>query len=368
MSRQLFIHFTILFSSFNLLSFDLTANPRGRAKTEIEKTYLFPGTGFFIKNRDPYPDEDAKVWFIEAMNLQKAGELSDALKLFEKFSKRRSDLVVEYEEKSVLVGPESVYRAAMIRENQGDWKKAFDHLQLIAKAYVRYDFDRVAASLMRIAEQIATEDLPKKWGVVPRLRSGSDDRERLNQIVELSRGPKFAPRALMVLAEIALKDSKDEEAVDALERLVNLYPEHYLAEKAYFMLGNIHKEFVSGPSYDQEATLQALHYFEDYLILFEDIPARGTDESIEHFEIRKVETETRSKLVLEGRIKMRERLAQSKLEVGRYVEKYGKYFLVRWRELGNQPALQFYNQAITTAPESEAAREAEARVADLRNE
>ena len=65
---------------------------------------------------------------------------------------------------------------------------------------------------------------------------------------------------------------------------------------------------------------------------------------------------------------MRESLAQSKLEIGQYVEKYGKYFLVRWRELGNQPALQFYNQAITTAPESEAAREAEARVVDLRNE
>ena len=65
---------------------------------------------------------------------------------------------------------------------------------------------------------------------------------------------------------------------------------------------------------------------------------------------------------------MRESLAQSKLEVGRYVEKYGKYFLVRWKELGNQPALQFYHQAITSAPESNAAREAEERVAELRND
>ena len=277
MCRKLFI-ISIGFSTFYLLSFDLFANPRGSAKTEVEKTYLFPGTGFFVKNRDPYPPDEAKGWFLEAMNLQKSGELADALKLFEKFSKRRSDLIIEYDGKKVLVGPESIYRAAMIREKQGDWKKAFDHLQLVAKAYVRYDFERVAASLMRIAEQIATEDLPKKWGVVPRLRSGSEDRERLNQIVELSRGPKFAPRALMVLAEIARKDSKDDEAVDALERLVNFYPEHYLAEKAYFMLAKIHEEFVSGPSYDQGATLQALHYFEDYLILFEDTPNRGPDE------------------------------------------------------------------------------------------
>ena len=47
-----------------------------------------------------------------------------------------------------------------------------------------------------------------------------------------------------------------------------------------------------------------------------------------------------------------------------YVEKYGKYYLVPIGvSLGNRPALQFYNEAITTAPESKAAREAESKVA-----
>ena len=245
------------------------ANPRAPKQTDEVKTYLFPGTGFFIKNRDPYEDDEAREWFLEAIELQRTDELSDALKLFEKFTKRRCDLIIDFENTPTLIGPESIYRAAMIREKQGDWKKSFDHLQLIAQAYVRYDFERVASSLMRIAEQIATEDLPKKWGVVPRLRSGAEDRERFNQIVELSRGPKFAPRALLVLAEISLKDDKTDEAVDALERLVNYYPDHYHCEKAYFMLGEIHQGFVSGPSYDQGSTLQALNYYEDYLILFE---------------------------------------------------------------------------------------------------
>jgi hypothetical protein len=40
--------------------------------------------------------------------------------------------------------------------------------------------------------------------------------------------------------------------------------------------------------------------------------------------------------------------------------------MVRWQELGNKPALQFYNEAITTAPESNAARVAEKKVAELR--
>ena len=34
----------------------------------------------------------------------------------------------------------------------------------------------------------------------------------------------------MVLAEISIKDNKEEEAVDALICLVNLYPDHYLSE------------------------------------------------------------------------------------------------------------------------------------------
>ena len=365
-SKAIFFIVTICFLTLGFYQAD--ANPRAPKKSDEVKTYLFPGTGFFIKNRDPYKDNEAKEWFLEAIELQRADELSGALKLFEKFTKRRCDLIIDFENTPTLIGPESIYRAAMIREKQGDWKKSFDHLQLIAKAYVRYDFERVASSLMRIAEQIATEDLPKKWGVIPRLRSGSEDRERFNQIVELSRGPKFAPRALLVLAEISLKDDKIDEAVDALERLVNYYPDHYHCEKAYFMLGEIHQGFVSGPSYDQGSTLQALNYYEDYLILFEQSPPRGANESQEQFELRIKESSERKELARKGRQAMRESLAQSKLEVGKYVEQYGKYFLVRWQELGNQPALQFYNQAITTAPESDAAREAEKSVAKLRNE
>ena len=49
------------------------------------------------------------------------------------------------------------------------------------------------------------------------------------------------------------------------------------------------------------------------------------------------------------------------------MEKYGKFYLTRWRELGDGPAIQFYNEAITTAPESSAARKAEKNIARLRS-
>ena len=75
------------------------------------------------------------------------------MNLYEKFSKRRSDFRIIVGNNEVQIGPEALYRAAKIRENRGDWQKAFASLRLIAEAYTDYDFERVAESLMRIAER-----------------------------------------------------------------------------------------------------------------------------------------------------------------------------------------------------------------------
>ena len=349
----------------------LQAVPRPSSDTRLsddEPKHLFPGTGFFVKNRNPYNDREAKEWFLEALTLEKKNDDKQALKLFEKFTKRRSDLIFTRIDKNIIVGPEAIFRAAALREKKGDWKTAFTHLQLIANAYPSYDFERVAESLMRIAERLAKEKLPKKWGFLPRFRSAAEDRGRLNQIVDLARGPRFAPRALMVLSEIALKDDKDEDAVDALERLINYYPHSHLCEEAYFLLGGIFQKRVSGPSYDQGATLKALNFYEDYLILFEDSPSQGKRETIQPYKERIRSAKTRKEVALKSRRELRQTLAASKFEIGQYLEEYGKFFLIRWKELGNGPALQFYNEAITIAPESQAARAAEEKVSQLRND
>jgi tetratricopeptide (TPR) repeat protein len=364
---KIFISLSIVLSCCSLFAVSPGDNRNNRNSASQDKQYLFPGTGFFKKNRLPLDDVQANEWFLEAESAESDGDTRDALSLYEKFSKRRSDFRIVRNKVEIQVGPESLYRAANLREQSGDWQKAFEHLRLIAEAYTDYDFERVAESLMRIAERLAKEKLPRKWGVLPRFRSGSQDRLRLNQIAGLARGPRFAPRALMALSEIALKDNKEEEAVDALERLTNLYPDNYLCEEAYFILAKIFEDRVAGPSYDQGATLKALNFYEDYLILFSKSPPQSQHEELEDYQIRLKEARERVLLAEVGRKKMRETLAASKVEVGEYVEKYGKYYLVNWKDLGNRPALQFYNEAITIAPESKAAREAENKVAELRS-
>ena len=364
---NIFIVLSLIMPFCSIWSVSPGDNRNNRSSASQDKEHLFPGTGFFKKNRDPLNNEQAQKWFFEAEAAESSGDLGDALSLYEKFSKRRSDFRIVKDEEEIQIGPESLYRASNLREKRGDWQKAFEHLRLIAEAYTDYDFERVAESLMRIAERLAKEKLPRKWGVLPRFRSGSQDRLRLNQIAGLARGPRFAPRALMALSEIALKDGKEEEAVDALERLTNLYPDNYLCEEAYFILAKIFEDRVAGPSYDQGATLKALNFYEDYLILFAESPPQSKHEELEEYKVRLIDAKQRVLLAEAGRKKMRETLAASKVVVGEYVEKYGKYYLVNWKELGNRPALQFYNEAITIAPESKAAREAESKVAKLRS-
>ena len=117
----------------------------------------------------------------------------------------------------------------------------------------------------------------------------------------------------------------------------------------------------------QGSTLKALNFFEDYLILFDRSPPQGKYEADSAYQHRLKLAVDRKKHAQKSKRDMRQILAESKVEIGKYVENYGKYFILRWKELGNKPALQFYNEAITTAPESEAARVAEQRVAALRS-
>ena len=101
----------IVFTLSLLIIGDSSAAPKSTVGGDV-KDFLFPGTGFFVKNRNPYDEQTAKAWFLQAERSQKEGDLGEALTLYEKFTKRRSDASVSTKDGPVLVGPESLYRAA----------------------------------------------------------------------------------------------------------------------------------------------------------------------------------------------------------------------------------------------------------------
>ena len=144
----------------------------------------------------------------------------------------------------------------------------------------------------------------------------------------------YAPLALMALARGEEQLKNTDDAIDALDQMVNTYQTSVLVPSAYLELARMHASLVEGAYYDQAETRQAITYYEDFMILFPGDPniakaAQGLDT-------------------------MKKVLAQSKIKIGDF------YFYKR----DNYTAARvFYNEAITSYPDSPVARTAKQRLA-----
>ena len=146
----------------------------------------------------------------------------------------------------------------------------------------------------------------------------------------------YAPLSLMDIARGQEFIKETDEAIDALDRLVNTYPQSVLAAVAYLKLGDLHASLSEGPMYDQASTKEAMTYYEDFMILYPGDPniaqaAAGVD-------------------------RMKTILARSKIYIGDF------YF---YKRQNYRAARVFYNEAITAYPESAPANLAKKRLADV---
>ena len=141
------------------------------------------------------------------------------------------------------------------------------------------------------------------------------------------------PQALLNVADTAQINGQDEVAIVALKKIINDYSESAITPDAYFKIANIYADFIKGPEYDLEFTREAIRYCEDYIALFSSRTEIG--------------------LIKALRERMLNTLATNRLYMADYY-----YFNRR----DNVAALIFYNEAITLAPNSNAASEAQNRL------
>jgi outer membrane protein assembly factor BamD len=127
-----------------------------------------------------------------------------------------------------------------------------------------------------------------------------------------------------------------EEAIDALDRFINNYPQNILAPDAYLKLAQMNAALVDGPYYDQASTKEAITYFQDFMILFPGDHNIGAAEK--------------------GLADMKQTLAESKIKMADF------YFYKRSNFVA---ARVFYNEAITSYPDSDVATLARKRLADV---
>jgi outer membrane protein assembly factor BamD len=235
-----------------------------------------------------------------------------------------------------IYAPEAYYRTAQIRLARGELYKAFEAYQSLLAGYPNTPrFQEVLAQQFKIATSLK-DGARNRWLGLPGFRNRERAIQYYEQLIFNAPYSDYAPLALMNVAQLHQRLKQDGEAIDALDRLINFYPDHLLAPDAYLRLAQTHASLVTGPHYDQASTREAITYFEDFMILFPGDPG-----------IREAE---------QGLDEMRSIYARSKIVMAEFYH-YKRRNYVAARVL--------YNEAITAYPDSAVASLARERLQDV---
>jgi outer membrane protein assembly factor BamD len=254
---------------------------------------------------------------------RKALDLMNSARKSEEAGSRRSairaygNLAKKYP--NSIYAPEALYRSAHLRLAGRDFQKAFEDFQGVVG---RYPNTKCFNEML--------------WGLLPGFRARDKALEFFETILVNAPYSDYAPLSLMNIARGHQKLNQIEDAIDALDRMVNNYPQSLLAPDAYLKLGQTHATLVDGPYYDQAATNEAITYFTDFMLLFpSDAGVAAAEKG------------------LDG---MKNMLAESKMKIGDF------YF---YKRSNYTAAKVFYNEAITSYPESPIAGRAKLRLVDV---
>lgn len=237
-----------------------------------------------------------------------------------------------------IYAPEALYRSAHLHLKRKEYTKAFDDFQGVLGRYPNTKrFTEIVGEQYRIASALLDGARSRiLWGLLPGFTARDKAIEYFETILANAPYSDYAPLALMNIARGHQKLKQTEDAIDALDRMINNYPQSLLAPDAYLKLGQTHASLVDGPYYDQASTKEAMTYFTDFMLLF---PSDGGVAAAE-----------------KGLDGMKTMLAESKMKMGDF------YF---YRRDNYTAAKVFYNEAITAYPESPIAGRAKARLADV---
>lgn len=313
-----------------LLSLAALALFTGRAAADLVWS---PQTGWRVEGGlvEDFTTEDGRN-ALDLMNKARAaeekGDEGDAIDLYQKVSKRYP---------SSVFAPEAFFRMGNLYYQRKSYFKAFEAYQQVVSRYPNTpNFNEVVGRQYRIASDLADGARNHIFGVIP----GFKNRDRAVQYFEqtIANAPfsDYAPLSLMNVAKSHQRLGNTEEAIDALDRMINFYPRSVLAPDAYLKLAQTHSTLVDGPYYDQASTNEAITYYEDFMILFPGDPGVASAEK--------------------GLSEMKSVLAESKMILADYYYRHRKNY---------RAARVFYNEAITVFPDSPIAARARERLTDV---
>jgi outer membrane protein assembly factor BamD len=251
-----------------------------------------------------------------------------ALKNYKKITKRYPNSAYS---------PEALYRTGYIRLARKQYTKAFQAFQEIVMRYPNTPrFNQVVGEQYRIASALLDGARGRGFLLIPGFKHRENSIILFEQVLANAPYSEYAPLALMSIAKAHQMFGNAEEAIDALDRMINTYPKSLLTPDAYLRLAQAHASLVEGPNYDQSSTKEAITYYEDFVILYPGDPNIATAEK--------------------GLADMKQVLAESKIRVADYYFKYRKNY---------KAARVFYNEAITDYPDSTVAARARTQLVQV---
>ncbi len=303
--------------------------PRERESERLEKRRgkVF-GKGE-IRGLTPEDAAAAQTLLDEGIALEAKGRNSAALGKYKRIYKKypRS-----------LVAPEAYYRTGKIQYESGHVEKAFAAYDAIVTAYPEFGhFNELISKEYTIAYDLVKGRVKRKFlGLI----DWGTNRERgvgfFEKLVFNAPYSDYAPLALMNIAEAYVDMGSLDPAIFTLDRLITNYPNSIVTPDAYLRMGQVQERLVNGPEYDMGANTEAMHHYEDFVILFAKDPNVGAAE--------------------EGLARTKEMMAESRIKMADF------FYYKRSRY---QAARVFYNEAITIAPTSAAADSAKKKLAQL---
>jgi len=306
----------------------LLAAPPAQADVSLNPFDWFGGGGDARQAATPEEEKKAQSLLEKGRQALEEDDRGAANRAFKKIAKAYP---------TTEAAPRALFLRGKILREKGKHEKSFETFQRIVDNHPAFpDFNQVIGAQFEVATELQEGARGTILWVIPGFKQPRKAMEFFRQIVGNAPYSDYAPLALMNVALIAKKEDKPQEAIDALDRLINNYPQSVLASDAYETLADTYAGLVQGPAYDQGSTRQAISYYEDFLSLFPDSEYVGEVEA--------------------GLRKMKNIHSRSRLYLGDF------YYYHRNNATA---ALIFYNEAIDVAPETRTADEARARIEDI---
>lgn len=230
---------------------------------------------------------------------------------------------------------EAQYRIGWCSEQQADFPRAFKDYQKCIEKYPSSEyFEKALERQYQIANLFLVGEPQRVWKV-PLPASWEQTAKLYDQIIKNAPYGRYAAESQFKIGLCQEKTKKWSEAITAYNTVLDRYPGHDIADDALYQIGYVWFQAAERPDYDQGAADKAIQAFTEFIARFPNSD--------------KVAQAKENLAIVHGR------LTQGSFNIAKFYETQKK----------PDAAVIYYREVIQKAPDSEMAKIAMKRIAEL---